>query len=223
MPRARSRLARRGAAGTVTGEGVVLTRAGADKVAAWARRGLGPVVVVPVRGWTLVCPGGRPKARYPYDDAVRTLAGRPVSHAMRPAVGFFRVGKQAVVTVHPRRRWAATRWLIWTPWDGIVTPKGLAVATPLDVARGLGKNTPETLALVEEILADTGAVAKDVLAALLGVFEVPGVDVLAGVNAADLPGAVLVVPPDRYARAFDRVLQTRAQDETDENEEDGPA
>ena len=31
---------------------------------------------MPAQGWTLVSPGGRPKARYPYDDAVRTAMGR---------------------------------------------------------------------------------------------------------------------------------------------------
>lgn len=212
MPRARSRLSRRTASTTVTGEGMVLTRARPDAVAWWARRGLGAVVVVPRGDWTLVSPAGRPKARYPYDDAVRTLAGRPVSGRMRPALGFFRVGKQAVVTLHPRRRFAATRWMIWTPRDGLVTPRGLPVARPSDVARAAGAD--ELVAThLEEIVADVGATAQEVLAAVIGVLGLPGLDVLTGTTAAaDVPGARLIVPADRYARAFDKLVRDRADE-----------
>ncbi|GMA40014.1 hypothetical protein [Mobilicoccus caccae] len=219
MPRARSRLSRRTAT-TVTGEGIVLTRARAEVVAGWARRGLGPLVVVPAQGWTLVSPGGRPKARYPYDDAVRTLAGRPVSYRMRPALGFFRVGKQAVVTLHAKRRLAPTRWMIWTPRDGLVTPKGLPVARPADVVRAAGSDSPEVLARVEEIVGDVGAGAPEILAALLGVLDLPGLDVLTGrAVAADLPEARLIVPADRYARAFDKIVRERRLDQDDDRTE----
>lgn len=214
MPRARSRLARRHPAAGVTGEGMVLTAARPESVAHWARRGLGPLLVARLGAWTLVTPAGRPKARYPYDDAVRTLAGRPASIRMRPAIGFFRVGRQAVVTVHPPRRWAATRWLIWTPRDGIVHPRGLPAATPADVARAAGRDEPEVAAAVEEIVGDVGATAQEILAAVLGVLDLPGVDVLTGaVDVGDLPQARLVVPPDRYARAFDKVVrESRVED-----------
>lgn len=215
MPRARSRLARRSASTTVTGEGIVLTRARPDAVVAWAKRGIGPLVVAPAGEWTLVGPGGRPRARYPYDDAVRTLAGRPVSRRMRPALGFFRVGRQAVVTWHPRRRLAQTRWLIWTPRDGVVAPRGLPAARPEDVAAAAGR--PKACGLVEEILGDAGATAPEIIAALLGVLDLPGLEVLTGQSsAADLPEARLVVPADRYARAFDRIVRERREDDEDD-------
>ncbi|GAB47652.1 hypothetical protein [Mobilicoccus pelagius] len=221
----RSRLARRQAAASVTGEGVVLTSTRPEAVVAWARRGLGPLVVAPVGRWTLVAPAGRPKARYPYDDAVRTLAGRPASRRMRPAVGFFRVGRQAVVTVHPPHRWAATRWLIWTPRDGVVRPRGLPVATPEDVVHAAGRDSAETIAAVTEIVGDVGASAQEILAALLGVLDLPGVDVLTGaVAAADLVDARLVVPHDRYARAFDRVVRERDGEQAEDvDDAEGPA
>ncbi|MDO5628144.1 MAG: hypothetical protein Q4G43_07470 [Mobilicoccus sp.] len=210
MPRARSRLTRRSATTTVTGEGIVLTSAGPDAATSWAKRGLGPLVVAPSGAWTLVSPAGRPKARYPYDDAVRTLAGRPTSHRLRPAIGFFRVGRQAVLTVHPKRRFAPVRWLIWTPRDGLVQPRGLPVATPEDVAAAAGQDAPEIAALVAEIVSDVGATAQEILSALFGVLHLPGLDVLTGERvAADLPGARLVVPADRYARAFDRIVRER--------------
>lgn len=214
MPRVRSRLARRAAAATVSGEGIVLTRARPEVVLSWAKRGLGPVVVAPAQGWTLVSPAGRPKARHPYDDAVRTLAGRPASRRMRPALGFFRVGRQAVVTVHPRRRLAPTRWMIWTPRDGLVTPRGLPVARPRDVVAAAGDVAPAVVDLVEEITGDVAATAQEILAALLGVLDLPGLDVLTGATAAaDLPQARLVVPADRYARAFERILREQTEDD----------
>lgn len=219
MPRVRSRLTRRSVAATATGEGIVLTRARPESVLPWARRGLGPVVVAPSGDWTLIGPAGPPKARHPYDDAGRTLAGRPVSRRMRPALGFFRVGRQAVVTVHPRRRFAAIRWMIWTPRDGLVAPRGLPVAQARDVVAASGHASPAVVSLVEEITADVGASAQEVLAALLGVLGLPGLDVVTGsATAADLPGARLVVPPDRHARAFERLL--REQTEDDEDDED---
>lgn len=213
MPRARSRLARRHASAGVTGEGLVLTAARPEAVVAWARRGLGPLVVARVGEWTLVTPAGRPKARYPYDDAVRTLAGRPASGRMRPALGFFRVGRQAVVTLHPEHRWAPTRWLIWTPRDGVVHPRGLPAATPAEIARAAGREDPEAVTALEEIVGDVGAAAGEILAAVLGVLDLPGVEVLGGaVDAADLAHARLVVPPDRYARAFDRIVREHRVD-----------
>ena len=187
---------------------------------------MGPARPRPGRGraggeWTLLTPAGRPRARHPYDDAVRTLAGRPASHRMRPALGFFRVGRQAVVPGHPPRRWAPTRWLIWTPRDGVVHPRGLPVATPAEVARAAGRGTPEVVSALEEIVGDVGADAGEILAALLGVLDLPGVEVLTGrVAAADLAHARLVVPPERYARAFDRIVRENPAEETTDSTPD---
>ncbi|WP_312721407.1 hypothetical protein, partial [Mobilicoccus sp.] len=82
------------------------------------------------------------------------------------------------------------------------------------VARAAGRDEPEVAAAVEDIVGDVGATAQEILAAVLGVLDLPGVDVLTGaVDVGDLPQARLVVPPDRYARAFDKVVrESRVED-----------
>ncbi|WP_168583722.1 hypothetical protein [Gephyromycinifex aptenodytis] len=189
-----------------------------DAAAWWARRGLGPLLLAPLEGWTLIVPAGNVQARPPYDDAVRTLAGRPVGWRMRPSLGFFHVGRQAVITLHPRRRPRSVRWLIWTPHDGSVPPRGLPAARIADVvaAADAGPAAEEALSA---LLAEGAAEAHEVLRAALEILNLPGADVLFGdTDPATLPGARKIRPPDRYARAFDRLLREerrhRAEQET---------
>jgi len=76
-------------------------------VASWAERGLLPVHIVPLSGWTAVLPAGPSHARPPYDDTLKTLAGRPVPSRLRPAIGLF-----AVDDIAPQPRaatWASGR------------------------------------------------------------------------------------------------------------------
>ncbi len=178
---------------------------------AWARRGLGPLVVGPLEGWTVVLPDGPPAARFPYDDAVRTLAGRPVGVRMRPALGFFQVGRQAVVTVHPEAWRAVERWAIWTPRDALVVAPGLPTARPSDLvlAAGLhGEAAARAEGNLRALLANGGLDAFEVLASVLVELGLPGRDLLTGqIGAADLPGARRVVPKERHARAFERLVQ----------------
>ena len=60
------------------GRGMLLLQGEPDPVASWAQRGLMPVHVVPLQGWTAVLPAGPSHALPPYDDTLKTLAGRPV-------------------------------------------------------------------------------------------------------------------------------------------------
>lgn len=178
---------------------------------AWARRGLGPLVVAPFEGWTVVLPDGPPAARFPYDDAVRTLAGRPVGVRMRPALGFFQVGRQAVVTVHPEAWRAVERWAVWTPRDALVVTPGLPSARPSDLvlAAGLdGEAAERAGGNLRGVLANGGLDAAEVLAAVLMELGLPGRALLTGeIGVADLTGARRVVPKERHARAFERLLQ----------------
>lgn len=83
-------------------------------------------------------PSGPARARYPYDDAVASMAGRPAGVWMRPTLGFFQLGRQATVTVHPAAWRSVPRWAIWTPRDGLVPPVGLPGARPADLLTAAG-------------------------------------------------------------------------------------
>ncbi len=252
MPRAASRrlAARRGRRAISIGRGFVLSRCRPETAIAWSRRGLGAATVAPLEGWTVVMPTGPARARYPYDDAVTSLAGRPAGLWMRPAIGVFQLGRQAVLTVHPDAWRAVQRWAIWTPRDGLVAPIGLAAARPADLvaAAGLleesgrapttgeagqgGHRDGRDAASTDGRLAATGstgpaadaparlrAVLRDgdndatgVLARVLDILELPGAQLLTGeVSVEDLPGARLVEPAGRHARAFDRLVSDEAR------------
>lgn len=195
---------------SATGRGFVLSQGRPEAAAAWGRRGLGPVLIGALEGWTVVVPDGQPKARFPYDDAVRTLAGRPVGLRMRPSLGFFQVGRQAVVTVHPQAWRAVERWAAWTPRDGLVPLPGLPTAHPLDLVEAAGlppERQARAAANLHEIFANGGLSAPEVLAAVLLELGLPGRELLAGELApSDLPGVRRVTPRDRHARSFDRLV-----------------
>lgn len=185
---------------------MILSPARPEAAAWWARHGLGPLLLAPLDGWTLVVPAGAVQARPPYDDAVRTLAGRPVGWRMRPALGFFQVGRQAVITLHPRRRPRSVRWLIWTPHDGSVPPRGLPTARLADVVAAADA-APRAEEALRVLLSDGGATAQEVLVTALDILNLPGADVLFDdTDPTTLSGARTVTPSDRHARAFDRLL-----------------
>src|SRR5450631_4463659 len=86
IPQSKASLARRGVCNPVTelahppcqGQGMLLLQGEPDPVATWAERGLMPVHVVPLEGWTAVLPAGPSRATAPYDDTLKTFAGRLV-------------------------------------------------------------------------------------------------------------------------------------------------
>src|ERR1035437_11176010 len=79
------------------GRGMLLLQGDPDPVASWAERGLMPVHVVPLDGWTAVLAAGPSQAMPPYDDTLKTLAGRPVPSRLRSARGLFAVDGNAVI------------------------------------------------------------------------------------------------------------------------------
>lgn len=189
----------------------MLSRCRPEVVVAWAKRGLGPVLLGQLDGWTVVAPDGPPRARFPYDDAVGALAGRPVGLRMRPALGFFRLGREAVVTCHPPRWRAGQRWAVWTPHDAVVAIPGLPSARPADLVgaanlQAISAKRAETA--LRDIFADGGSDAATVLSATLLELGLPGRELLAGqAEVADLVGARRILPKERYVRSFDKLVQ----------------
>ncbi len=202
---------------------MVLSGCRPEAAAAWARRGIAPLVVAPFNGWTLVLPAGRAAARPPYDDGVRLLASRPVGLRMRPSLGFFQIGRQAVMTVHGERWRAVQRWVVWTPREALVPIADLAPARPIDLitaAGTLGADEVDHAELaLRNVLRDGGADASGVLAAAMGILGLPGLEVLSGAtDPLTLPGAVLVVPKPRHARTFERLLSEQVAEQEEEKD-----
>lgn len=167
--------------------GLLLVRGEVPEVSVWIRRGVVPVTVAPLEGWTGVIPRGRSKVQAPYDDVLMMLAARRLPRSLRPAIGLFVIKDRAVITVHrggPRRM----RWVIWDPAEGVVRPPGLRQASPshvLGVARG-GDRT-ELLRLLAERQLPPGRL----LAVVADTLGLPGGEILARPDkGSSLVGAV---------------------------------
>jgi hypothetical protein len=190
---------------------MLLLRGEPDAVATWARRGLVPVHVVPLDGWTAVVPAGPSRARPPYDDSLKALAGRPVASRLRSAIGLFAVDGNAVVTVQPSGWRAIQRWFVWSPGQGVVRPRRLAAGRPADLTAAAGTRTGAVRRAVLDLLVDGRGDARGVLADLLALLSLPGSDLLEGArDPAASPGATLVEPSERQVARFERVIHDQA-------------
>ncbi len=190
---------------------MLLLRGEADIVSTWARRGLAPVYVVPLEGWTAVLPAGPSRAMPPYDDTIKTLAGRHVASRLRSAIGFFAVEGNAVVTVHPTGWRAIPRWFLWSPAHGVTRPWHLAPGRPADLLSAAGIPGAGVRREVRNILVETGGDAHGVLGGLMAVLSLPGSDLLdGGQDPAMAQGSVLVEPDDRQIARFERIVSDRA-------------
>lgn len=194
-----------------TPSAVLLLRAGADGVHAWARRGLLPVWVVPAAGWTLVVPAAGSAAAPPYDDAVALLGGRPVPPRLRPALCLVAESQRAVVAVHDAPRAAVQQWLVWTAGVGPSRVEGLPHA-PLrlvaDVVDPDGERGMVVLERLQDALRPDARGGADVVDDLLRALELPGAGVpLGAVRAQDLPEAVRVDPDERVVERFDAFVE----------------
>src|ERR1035437_2961503 len=134
------------------GRGMLLLQGDPDPVASWARRGLMPVHVVPLQGWTAVLPAGPSQAIPPYDDTLKTLAGRPVPSRLRSAIGLFAVDGNAVISAHSCGWRATQKWFVWSPGQGVVQPRQLVVGRPADLIRAAGTYERGARSLVRDIL-----------------------------------------------------------------------
>jgi hypothetical protein len=190
---------------------MLLLRGEPDPVATWARRGLVPVHVVPLDGWTAVLPAGPSRAMPPYDDTLKALAGRPVAARLRSAIGLFAVDGNAVVTVQPTGWRAIQRWFVWSPGQGVVRTRHLATGRPADLTAAAGIHGGTTRRGVLDLLIDGGGDAHGVLGGLLALLSLPGSDLLAGgQDPAASQGSMLVEPSERHVARFERIVQDQA-------------
>jgi hypothetical protein len=199
---------------------MLLLRGRPDTVTTWARRGLLPVHVVPLPGWTAVLPAGPSQAMPPYDDTLKTFAGRPIAFRLRSAIGLFAVDGNAVVTVHLSGRRAVQRWFVWSPGLGLVRPQRLAAGRPADliVAAGIGDQAAGRV--VRDLLADPGGDVHAVIGDLLTLLRLPGSDLLVdGADPTAVQGATLVEPDEQQVARFERIIGVEARNRV-ELEED---
>lgn len=201
------------------GHGLLLVRAAVPRATTWVRRGLVAGVAVQLDGWTGICPTDRgSRAAAPYDVAVEVLAGRPVRHRDRPAIGAYVIDGCAVVTVQERsRRRAGQRWLVWEPGAGVRRTPDLD-PLPAAVLVGAAGATGCTAEDVAVHLRQREGNPLDVLTGLLRLLGLPGEDLLVGGAPTDLD---VVDPRGRGVARFDTLMADEAvhrRDHADEHE-----
>jgi hypothetical protein len=191
---------------------MLLLQGAPDPVVSWARRGLLPVHVVPLAGWTAVMPAGPSHAMAPYDDTLKALAGRPVPSRLRPALGLFAVDGNAVVSAQ-RSGWrAAQRWFIWMPGEGVVQPRQLVAGRPADLVAVSGTRDRTARRWVRELLVDGGGDAPHFLAGLLELLALPGSDLLDGRrDPAATRGYTRVEPGEQHVARFEKTVSEEAR------------
>lgn len=169
--------------------GLLLLRGPVPEVGTWARKGVVPVTVAPLEGWTVVLPNGASRVQPPYDDALTMLAARRVPARLRPSLGFFVLDGRATIVVQsgPRHRRGA-RWVVWDPEHGVLRPPGLPVAPPTQLVQAAGGGNR---AEVVEILAERHVQPARLLAAVTVTLGLPGGRLLVDPASVDgLEGAI---------------------------------
>jgi len=191
---------------------MLLLQGGPDPVASWAQRGLMPVHVVPLEGWTAVLPAGPSQASPPYDDTLKTLAGRPVPSRLRSAIGVFVVDGKAMISAHPCGWRAVQRWFVWSPGEGVVQPRQLVAGRPADLVAAAGTRDRTARRRVRDMLVDAGGDAPGLLRELLAALDLPGSDLIDGrQDPAAVPGATKVEPGEQHVARFERIISDEAR------------
>jgi hypothetical protein len=171
-----------------------------------------PVHVVPLQGWTAVVPAGPSHAMPPYDDSLKTLAGRPVPSRLRSAIGLFAVDSNAVITTHPSGWRATQRWFVWSPGEGVVQPHQLVAGRPADLIAAAGTHEKGARALVRDILVDGGGDAPGLLSDLLDLLALPGAGLLdGGQDPVTVPGSLMVEPDEQQVARFEKIVTQEAR------------
>lgn len=191
---------------------MLLVRGEPNLVATWAHRGLIPVHIVPLAGWVAVLPAGRSCATPPYDDPLKTLAGRPVPSRLRSAIGLFAVNGNAVISAH-RAGWRATQtWIVWSPGQGVVRAPQLVAGRPADLTSAAGIRDRTARRRVRDILLDEGGYVAGVLGEVLAVLALPGLGLLeGGQEPASVAGSVKVQPGQQHVARFERIISDEAR------------
>jgi hypothetical protein len=191
---------------------MLLLQGSPDSVVSWAQRGLLPVHVVPLERWVAVLPAGPSQARAPYDDTLKTLAGRPVPSRLRPAIGLFAVDGNAVVSAHLSGWRATQRWFVWAPGEGVLQPRELAAGRPADLVVASGTRDRTARRWVRELLVDGSGDAPHLLAGLLELLALPGSDLLGGRrDPVATRGYTLVEPGEQHVARFEKIISDEAR------------
>jgi len=191
-----------------------------DPVATWAERGLMPVHVVPLEGWTAVLPAGPSRATAPYDDTLKTFAGRLVPSRLRSAIGLYAVDGNAVISAHACGWRATQRWFVWSPGEGVIQPRQLVAGRPADLIAVAGTRERGVRSLVRDILIDGGGDASGLLADLLDLLALPGSDLLdGGQDPATVPGSTIVEPGAQHVARFQKTVSDEARHRAELGEE----
>lgn len=196
--------------------GLLVLRASVPEISGWVRSGVVPVTLAPMGQWTAAITGATSLVAAPYDDARVLLAARRLPRRLRPALGFFAIDGRAVITVQAGHR-SRVRWVVWEPGRGVVQPPGLEQAGPALLVSAAGGGQRRD---VVEILQEKHLPAERILAAIMTVLGLPGVDVVLGrVTAEELDGAIRREPDDEQLGYFetavhDAVLLRRELEQT---------
>jgi hypothetical protein len=147
----------------------------------------------------------------PYDDTIKTLAGRHVSSRLRSAIGFFAVDGNAVVTVHPTGWRAIPRWFVWSPGRGVTRPEHLNPGRPVDLVTAAGIRTGGVRRDVRDLLVEQGGDADRLLGGLFELLSLPGSGLLdGGQDPGTAPGSILVDPDKQQIARFERTVSEKA-------------
>ncbi|GGK61222.1 hypothetical protein [Ornithinimicrobium pekingense] len=186
-----------------TPTGLLLLGGSRREVDAWVAKHVAPLVVAPVKGWTLVAAVGSSSVGAPYDDAATVLAARPVPVKAGPALGFFEIDGRAVLTLHGTGRRRNPTWVVWEPDHGLLRPPGLELAGPAELVRTAGRPSSTRDELVD-LLHETQARPVMMLQAVMATLELPGTRLLTDpLLARELPEAVLHEPDARQVGWFE--------------------
>jgi hypothetical protein len=190
---------------------MLLLRGKPASVATWARRGLVPVHVVPLEGWTAVLPAGPSQAMPPYDDTLKALAGRPVASRLRTAIGLFAIDGKAVITVHPPGWRAIQKWFVWSPGQGVVQARPLVAGRPVDLLAAAGVHDGAARRGVRDLLLQGRGDARGVLGELLVLLALPGSELLLGEHDLAAPqNSTMVEPREQHVARFERIISIEA-------------
>ena len=163
--------------------------------------------------WTGVClADDRAHSAAPYDVGLEIMAARPAPMFKRPSIGFFVMGRRAVVTVHAKGWRAAQRWLVWEPGIGVRTTPELASLPPALLVRAAGAARTCSLSTLSGLVSQTQGTALDLQVTLLRALGLPGEELLVEGGSDHLTE---VLPSARSVRAFDRLVADEANHRTD--------
>lgn len=194
---------------------VLYTRAPAEAVTTWARRGAVAVQIATVQGWSIVHPvAGRAAA--PYDDPVRGLLARPVPSRMRPAFFLGELDGRGVVALQSGGLRRRTRYAAWSPATGRTPLPGLTPLTAAQLAQAAGVAAVDLTVALEPPGRPGQARVLDWLLAVRDALNLP----VTTLTAAKGENLEVVEPTPASVRRFNALA---AEDRPDQHRPEEPS